>query len=476
MWAATAAATVASLTLAACGGGGNTTPTTRNATSVQPLDPATKVPADVTAYAVITVKPEGTLKADLVSSIDKLAGAGAAERLAANFTKASPGNSSIKDFKDIAGGRIGVALTGIPSSASSQNLSDHFMVVVPTASPSAARRFAAANPAGRGEIKRTVGNFVIVGGATAVHSIVTSDADSLAEDSTYTSAVAQLGNSDQVATVFVRARRLYQALAKALAKGLGRVVPAASQAFTRETAKLGPSSTLTIGLGAAKNTFRLDLVQQGFPKTGGSPSEAGDVGSLPGDSWLAVSANLNSRSVRQMTAMLPSMLAQQRAAGSSAQGELQGLLRNIIPALGPMTLSVAGTSVGGLQAGVTLTPLNAAAGANLFTVLKQTLKHVPVLTSQVGKQIIVSFGYADPRDLLSPSSRLSGNPIYESALAQLPPGSHVPIYLNFAGLSTFLAAADKSRQDVRVWRVARKLSYLIVGSAGSRTSLVLGLK
>ncbi len=465
-----AAVALAAVALSACGGSSNTK---AGAPAAGRLDPATRVSAGVIAYADVTVKYQGSLRSNLVDSIDKLAGPGAAKQLVASLTKGSGNGSSLNDLKDIAGGHIGVALTAIPQSTGDAAITDDLLAVVPTASPSAAKRFIAANPADQGTTTRVVGDFAIESGSAAAGAIVTSAKGSLADDPSYTASVAQLGSSDQVATVFIRAKKLYQALIPVLDSRNA----ATGQVLSQQTAKLKPSSSFVLGLGAGANSFRLDLAQHDIPSTGSTATDPGDVSSLPGDSWLAMSLNFDSQLVKQLTAMLPATLAQEQAvAGNNAAGEAEALERDVISALGPITLSVAGSSIGGAQAGLTLTPLDSAAGANLLSVLQQALKRAPVLTTKVGKQIIVSFGYADPKDLLSPSTHLSGNATFKTAVAQLPQGSHVPVFIDLNELATFFAPLASDASDAQVWRVMHKLTYLIEGSSGTHATLLLGLK
>jgi hypothetical protein len=463
-----AAVTLAAVALAGCGSGSSTTAIKNASTTAGALDPASQISSTVIAYADVTIKPQGSVKTDLVSSIDKLAGPGTADRLAQQFVSAS----SFKGFKALVGDHIGIALTAIPQGNLSGNaLESDLLVVVPTASNSAAKKFIAENgPPKSGEVDRAVGRFAIAGGPAAMNSVVTDPKNSLAADPDYTSAIAQL-DGDQVATVFIRAKALYDALGPVLANN-----PAEQQSFTTEAAKLSADSTFAIGVGVAQNTFRLDSVAHGFPKNSLESGPASDVGSLPGDSWLAIAFNFNSQLVKELTGELPAILQQEEAqAGGNGLGAAQSIGKDVISALGPLTLSAAGTSLGGIQAGLTLTPLNPAAGAHLLGILQQSLKGAPVVVSKAGNQIIVSFGYADPKELTSPSSKLSDNPTYKAALAQLPAGSHVPLYVNLSTVSAF-SALDTNPSDASLWSAVRKLDYLIEGGTGEHTRVVLALK
>src|ERR1700733_8111295 len=105
-----APAALAAVALAGCGGSSGKTASTKNASAtIAANDPASMVAPSVIAYADVTVNPQGSVKADLVNSIDKLAGPGAADRLAQRIVSGS--GPFFKDLSASSSDHIGVALT-----------------------------------------------------------------------------------------------------------------------------------------------------------------------------------------------------------------------------------------------------------------------------------------------------------------------------------------------------------------------------
>jgi hypothetical protein len=470
-----AAATVAALSVAACGGSSNKD--AKNASAiVSLLDPANKMPASVVAYASVVIKPGGSLKTNLVQTIDKLAGPGAANRLASGLT--SKAGAEFKQFSAWANGTIGVALTAIPDGQLTQQaLINNLLVVVPTSDPAAAKNQMSAHPGTTPGVTYEVdGNYAIAGGAAALaqEKSVTS-ANSLASDPGFTSTMTQVGGN-QLGIVFVRPKPLLQGLLPLLAaSGNSAQVTAAMQ-------KIPEKSTAAFAATAGPNTLSFDAVTQGYPKSK-STSAPSDVASLPGSSWLAlaIAGSLgNPKTISTLQKELPGLIDQAQSSagpvGDSADGIIQFLELDLVPALGPMSLSVEGTSLGTLHAGFEMTPANPLAGPVLVSQLKNLLKGLPVDVSSVGNKVVATFGYTDAQDFLSPSSKLSGDPTYKAALAQMPPGSQVPIYLDFGPIATLGSALDTKQSDASAWKIVKRLNYLIAGGTSTHIRVVLAVK
>jgi hypothetical protein len=84
----------------------------------------------------------------------------------------------------------------------------------------------------------------------------------------------------------------------------------------------------------------------------------------------------------------------------------------------------------------------------------------------------VTFGFSNLQQLLSPSTKLSANPTFKRALAQLPSGAKADVYLNFAPI-TALASLDQSAATPSAMKVLHRLDYLIAGGTHSHFRLVL---
>jgi hypothetical protein len=317
---------------------------------------------------------------------------------------------------------------------------------------------------------------VLIGGGQAVQAAAaTKAADSLAADPDFKSAMTQIGGNE-LATVFARPRPILQAL-----------VPRLSQSVTtaRLTAALKnipAAATLALGVGAGTDTLSFDAVMQGFPKSSSSGGPS-NVGALPGTSWLAlaIAGSLSDpKTISTLQKELPGLISQAQSSAGSAGSSVQGLLpfveSDVIPALGPMSLSVAGTSLGDLRIGFELTSDNSSAEARLAKALGKMLKGLPLDSSVVNGHLVLSFGYASAQDFLSPPSHLSDNPTYKAALAQMPAGSEVPIYIDFGPIAELGSVLDKKRSDASVWKIAGRLKYLIAGGTSTDIRVVLGVK
>jgi hypothetical protein len=82
-------------------------------------------------------------------------------------------------------------------------------------------------------------------------------------------------------------------------------------------------------------------------------------------------------------------------------------------------------------------------------------------------------------DIATPSAPLSSNPRFVAARSQLPRGSRVSMFLDFRALSQLLANLPSFRsnpRNARVLAVAQRLDYLVLGSAGGQSRLVLALR
>ncbi|MCL2418296.1 MAG: DUF3352 domain-containing protein [Conexibacteraceae bacterium] len=476
------AAAAASCVIAACGGSG---PDPGSA------DPANKVPSTALLYGSVTVRPDTSLRNDLVQTIDKLGGPGAAQKLGDDLVNSLHNSSEFDAFKKFAGTRIGIALTALPAgNLTSQAAENDLLVVLPVTDPSAARKYITAHPpTTAGLTARVEGDYLISGGATAMSAVPVSPHASLAASSAYRSAISQLG-SGRLATVFIQAHPLLARLLPQIEASAGQSPQASSEASTL-LSEVPAGATVALGFSAGTNTFTFDALTHGFKAAAGSgtSSQAPDIGSLPSSSWLALALDITPQEISSLQAELPGLLtqAQNQAGAIGGAGQAQGLLngssqflrlveRDVIPALGPATLSLGSSSIGGFQAGLVLTPHDAAAGDRLLNVLHGLLKHDQVLTSKVGNQLVLTLGYPYVQALLSPGSRLAFDPTYKQALAHLPAGSKVPFYLNIGRLAEFGSAVDTSPGDASVWQVAKKLNYLIVGGTHGHLRIVLAVK
>ena len=466
------AALAVSAALAACGGSGGGSTKTPSA-----LDPANMVPASSVAYAEVAIRPQGTMRSDLVEAINSIAGKGSAQKLSASLEKSL--GRKWKQLRPWAGQQMGIALTSLPASFSggSQALESGLLVVLPTSDPSAARRYLAKNVKSSGEAWKVVGHYAIVGGANAIgQAQATTAKTSLAADANFKAVMSQLGNGE-LFTAYAPLHQLYQELLPLLQSS-----PTYSASTLSAAAKQAPpGSSVAFGMVALHNQFRMDIVSNGLPATN-TPASAvpSDVSSLPASSWLALTlggALAKGSTVSELTSNLSKELAaiqslSGKVGGHVPGGPLQFVVKDLLPALGPAELSVSGTSKSTLQAGVVMAPDNVSAGARLAKAVKQLVNGLPISASTTGGRVAVTFGISNLAQLLNPSSKLSANPTFKRALAQLPAGAKADIYLNFEPIAV-LASLDQGAVSSSGMKVLHRLDYLIAGGTHSHFRLVL---
>lgn len=462
-----------SAALAACGGGGGSTPKAPSA-----LDPANIVPASSVVYVSAAIRPQGAIKTDLTEAIDSVAGKGAASRLYAGFEKSA--GKQWRELKSWAGQRIGFALTALPSSfGSAQSVDPDVLLVLPTNDPAAAKKFLAHNIHHSFESWKLVGHYAMFGGAKAVAAAsATTAKTSLAAAPAFRSDMSELGSSELV-TAYAPLHQLYAQLRPLLSK-LPQYSGGNAGALNAGAKQAPPGSSVAFGMAALHNEFRMDIVEHGVPRRSAPASGvASDVSSLPASSWLAITIGgslTKSGYVSKLASSVSSSLATIQAApgitGRVPSGPLRFIVRDLLPALGPMELSVSGTSSNTLQAGLVMAPDNRSAGARLASAIKHLVAGLPVSASTTGGRVAVTYGFSDLQQLLKPSSTLSGNPVFKHALSQLPAGSKASLYLNFSGIAT-LAALVPNAGNATAMRILHRLDYLIAGGTHSHLRLVL---
>jgi hypothetical protein len=459
--------------LAACGGssgGGGDPPST--------LNPANMIPDTAIMYVSLTVRPQGSLKGDLTNAIDSLGGKGASTRVVAELDKSL--GKTLGQMKGWVGERVGLAFMGFPTNPDQQqDIVDDMVIVAPTNDPSTAKSVLAQQFNQPDTTSSVVGNYAIFGGQDAVGlALATTSSTSLASMPSFRSAMARLGG-DQLFTFYAPLRRFMQAIMP-LAKAGN---PSAAGELNAALAEIPAGSSEALGLTVLPNQLRLNVVTRRPPKSGPPPSGApADVNSLPGDSWLALvlSGGLAKQStLNSMTAMVPRLVAEIQAKsgsiGQKASAPLQFVEQDLLPALGPMSLSIAGTSTKSLRAGLVMRPLDQSAGGRLATAINKLVKGSPVAAGTVGNRVLVMFGYSNPQQLLAPASRLADNPTFRRALAQLPAGSKADIYVNFGPIA-LLSALDHSAGDAKVWNVVRRFKYLIAGGTHGDYRIVFAFR
>lgn len=463
------AAAAACVALAACGGGGG------GATRASALDPAKMVPATAVLYASVAIRPQGSLKSNLIEEINSIGGKGTAQRLSARLEKSL--GKQWKQLEPWVGETVGIALTGLPASRSggSRALANDLLVVLPTDDPAAARRYLTKNAHSAGESWKVVGHYAIVGGAAAIgQAEATTSQTSLAAKSRFRSAMTQLGGGE----LFTLYAPLHQLLAAAAP--LLKSEPAFTAADLARAEQQAPAgSSLAFGAAALHHQLRLDVIADGTHTTVSSSTRGAGVSSLPAGSWLALSLGgglAQSSAVSELAKTLPKELATvqalSRRRSAIPSGPLRFVERDLIPALGPVTLSVTGTSLPTLQAGLVISPLDHSAGARLASGIKRLVIGLPISTSASAGRVAVTYGYSNLQQFIKPISILGQSVGFKSALSQLPRGSRASLYLDFAPIAA-LASLESGASGASALRVLHRLDYVIAGGTRSHFRLVL---
>ncbi len=484
---------VAALLLVGCG--------TSSPAAPSALDPANLAPASTLIYASMTVRPQGSLATQMRRTLTKLGGPATVRSLLGSINRSlgKNGMSYGANIRPWLGQRVGLVLTQLPQTGvASSSLPPGMALIMPTKDPSAARAFVrrlvARNP---GTYGRVSGGYAVYGGGLAYQQTLgLTRAGSLAASPAYRTTVSQLG-SGTAATLYMNLHRFAQITASttSAASGLGGLL-------TQSLSRIGPNAALAAGVTMSPSAIRVDVVETGLRQS--AQHRAADVGGLPAGSWLALATgSLGAATQKELRTGFQLGLA-----GGLSQSGLTGnplaaamtqrlafLERDVLPALGPMSLAVGGTSPFNLAAGLKLTPSSLPAATRVLGMLRGLAASSPALSvsgkashfsvkvptgssllvNEIHRAVVATYGFASPSAFLSPASKLAGDPTYRRALSELPGGSNVPFYLSFGPIASLVQLADHQPSAANTIRVLDKLSYLIVGGVPGHTRLVLGL-
>jgi hypothetical protein len=490
-----------------------------SSSSVSAQDPADVVPAGALIYISLPARlqsPEGPAFAAVLSHLVGNAAQAKLDHLL-NKLAASAGTTYAKGIRPWLGSHVGIAMTQFPNllslvgAAAGRGGPDDVLsallgsvaVIVPTDNPSAASNFLKlADKRGGVPLGLTAvvhGNDLLVGGDSAVSAVEhTTASTSLAGSAGYSAMLARLA-SQPIGSIYVSEHLIKSAVSLAAIGGKlpGGLLSSAETELSKVPADAAELEALT----ATDTTLQLDVLTNGFPAT--AQRVPADVGTLTSASWLALSTG----SIKVPASALAGVklgfstgLARQHARLQEL-GPMAGRLvaklehsetiaEHVIGALGPISLSISGTSLGRANLGFTMAPSNTAAAKQLLslvfglarsdpnnglkgsaTAFMLLTKHRQVLhLRDVGGRIQALIGYPSASAFLNSSSRLANTASYRAALAQLQAGAGVPLYLNFGPLASLMAAERGKRAAM-----LRKLSYLIVGHTPGDTRIVLGL-
>ena len=520
------ASLLATVGIAACGGGGSSK-------TGSGADPAGMVPASAVFYASATIQPGSSQVQALEHVVNRLGGSGTWNRFLAQLDHSlSSGQVSYdKDFKPWIGGRVGLALTKWPanlatslggglipslgggsvsnlggpvirlpttaSSASAGNNTDDVLLVFPTDHPDKARQALPTLEQGAsasGVTGKVVGHYVLFGGQAAVSAAQSvSPRNSLASSSAYR-ATASRARANALASFYLNLHSFVQVIRSAANSGSanpGSFNLQPSPGLLRALSSIPANASAMASVSVTNQAITFDVTYHGFKSQASAGSAT--VGSLPGDSWLAVALHgISTHSITQVFSELGQIEAS--SAGQISPSQIQGVRRfgrvieGMFPdGIGQISLSIAGasqTTKAGLSVDAkgtqtaqhavsTLYSLITAGGGNVSgspSAFSMPASNFSLRVGSTGSDVVATLGYPSSSAFASPASKLSGDATYQTAVGQLAAGSSVPLYLNFDKL---LAVVPTASQQTR--STLQKLSYLIVGSSDGDFRVVLGL-
>jgi hypothetical protein len=472
---------VVALALAGCGSSGPSS-----------ASPARIAPTNTLFYLEVTVRPQGAQRDAAESALTRVIGHSpdSAIQRAVNRMFQRAGVSYGNDIAPWLGQRIGIVVT---------SLSSHPDVglIAPTDDPASAlaalhrlARHTRLRPASYRGLHYEIGS----SNGTPLALGIVSRAAVVATPSTFTSIVDASRGRGLLATPGYRAA-LRAIPAASLVRGYADLSALRSQLRLLLSGLPGNEAqglpavlarlngTVGFSLSARPDAFVADV-----RSTSPHPGPGADVSGLPGQSWLALAGGSSSPRTVSLLRALRGNPAVARALSRFRARTGLDLIRDVLPGLGTVELSVQGTSGLTLGAGVMATPSDVAAGRRLLARIRQLASRssslsvqgnqhtfsitrrgslLPrVLVTQTGSRIIATFDEAISQ-LATPSLRLSDSPRFTAARRQLPAGSRVSMFLDFRGLTQLLQGLPNltaNPRNAKVLAVLQRFDYLILGS------------
>lgn len=493
---------LAMLLLAACGGGSGGSNGDANA------DPASVVPGTAALYVDVVVRPDGSLGAGAKTAIRRVARiADPGPRLIRGIDRSLRPDSYERDLAPWLGRRVGVFVLGTPGTTFHR---PDFGVVLAVRDRDAAGK-AVARLRRQGDLRRggsyrgvvydlarqdqaptaLVGNFLVAAASVGTLRAVVDawKGSSLAESARYRN-VARTLDADRIAWVY------------ADPPALAPLLPASARADPLTRALLGspqlasaPPVAATLTLRADQIAFATSAGSQSLPATppGGGTTE---LGTLPGDAWLALATPLVGPAIRDALArsgQARATLAQfRRATGLD-------LDRDVLSWLGGASAFVRGTTPIDIGGGVALGSRDPVASQRAVAKVRSVIDRThlartsaltlvggsgfavalpgvpqPIVVLARGDRVVIGYAPSSARDLLAPQQQFSQSAAGKAAIASLGSG-YQPSFVFVADplLSLLRMVGTGNPQIARVLPFLGAYRSVVVGSktSGGRTSL-----
>jgi hypothetical protein len=476
---------------------------------VSSASPAQIVPAKALVYVEAVVRPQGSQSSDAQSALTRLVGRNPVPNLQNALQKSFSGSglNYKKDIQPWLGQRIGIAVMGFSTS--------QLVLIAPTNNQSAAlaaldkaeknahltstsyrgTNYQVGNDNGKPVAVGIVGKNAVVGGPAAFKSVIdASKGSSLASNQTYSGAVGGV-DSGAIVRGYVDGASLIGALASS--PSIANLPPASRQALNSALQSGQLRGGAAFGLTMKPKTISFEVRATSHRNSSGSGA---DVSGLPEASWIALATG--ALNTTELTSVFNSNPAAGAALNLFRQRYGIDLMRDVLPALGPMKLAVQGNALPALQAGLSIAPSNLAAAGRVLGVLFKRLKQTPSLSvqgkpssfsatkagqplpkvnvAQVGRLVLATFDESLSQ-FTSPTSTLSSNPAFGRAKSALTGGSRVPFFIDFstlASLTSQIPSFQAGGRDNKAQVVLQRLDYFVVGNDPGKADvrLVLGLR
>lgn len=489
--------------------------------SPSPLDPAQIAPAKAVAYVELTVRPQGSTRSSAESGLTKLLGYSPDANIqhAVGSLFKSSGLSYGSDVQPWLGQRVGVVFTAFSKSG--------LGLIAPTNNPSAAvsalrkgeKNAGLTSQKYRGVTYQQgvdsgtpialgiVGHDAVIASPTTFQQIVdvSRGSGSLLQQTAFSSAFGGLPASSLV-RAYVNGPAAVSAI-----ESIPSLSAAARQELRVAIARTKVPRAATLSVSASSQSIAAEVRSVGTPLS--TKRSTADVSHLSGGSWLALSTGAGLP--KAFTSGFESGFMEGFKRSALAQGvnpsTLLNLLqqriginiqRDLLPALGGLDLSLQGSTLLTVGAGLSLRPGDAAAGARLvadiralvarghslqvnggprsFTLTKPGLPIPRIVVADLGRQIVATLDEPNFQTLLAPPTTLATNPSFERARSTLVPGSLVPLFVDFGPLASLLSQTPQFKSDpsdVKALGVLQRLDYLVFGfnQPAGAAQIVLGL-
>ncbi len=489
--------------------------------SPSPLDPAQIAPAGSAAYVEFTVRPQGTERDGVEKALTKLLGHSpdAGIQRLVNRSLHTDGLNYQRDIQPWLGQRVGLVVTAFSRNGyaliSPSNDTGAAMATItrdekrhgtPTSGSYRGVSYKQVADGGAEVTFGTVGHYVVLAAAPALFDEIVdaSKSSGLEGQAAFTTAMAALPSSSLI-RAYANGPQFLTGL-----QSLTTASPQVRRALQAEVASGKLRGALTLSVAATSNAFTLDARSSGG--TPGARRSAADVSGLPAQSWLALSTGAGFS--KSFSASFERSFIQGWGSAAASQGinpnTLMNLLQqrtgvslqDLISALGGFELSVQGTSVATLGAGMVLHPqdpqaavrllsgihnllarnngLSVSGSAKSFTVTKPGLPIPRAVVSSLGREVVATLDLPNFAALLAPPSTLSSNAAFQRARSQLESGSNVPLFVDFGPLATLLGSLPQFQQqpkDKQALQTVQRMDYFVIGfsSLTHDFRMILGL-